>query len=87
MKRIGPPGGRELNISDTRWAEWYRRYPGVDLELEVQKANAWLARNPSRMWKTLAGMEAWLRRASENSPANLSKTVPFKESRLSCGDG
>lgn len=61
-------GDRYLNISSNTMKEWKLKYPDVDIEQEIQKANGWLKRNKSKMWKTLRGFEVWLQRAQDNAP-------------------
>lgn len=66
--QLSSGGEKYLNISSSRMKEWKAAYPDVDIELEIQKANAWLRRNKAKMWKTLMGFERWLQRAQDNAP-------------------
>jgi len=48
-------------------ARWRETAPGVDLDLELRRAAAWLVENPKRMKKNLrAFVGNWIRRAAEN---------------------
>jgi len=77
--------GAFINISDGKWDRWKADYPGVDLIEELKKANAWLEKNPGRMWKTLGGFQSWLERAyqriEEKSKPVQHVTTPYAESK------
>jgi len=60
--------GSYLNITAAKMREWEERFPGLDLDQEINKANSWLERNKAKRWKSLGGFENWLKRTFENSP-------------------
>ena len=60
--------GSQISISEQKFHQWQADYPGLNVRDEVIKANAWMARNKSKSWKTIGGFEAWLKRAHESSP-------------------
>ena len=78
MAALKLPKGGYINITDTRLSEWRATYKGVDIDEEIAKANDWLKRNPSKAWKTLAGMERWL--SNCQSTDVMSKTVDYEDS-------
>lgn len=81
-------GGGFWNITDATIAKWNEQYPGLDIAVEVSKANDWLKieqrkKNEGKMWKKSpttpnGGFVRWLE--SARSVDTFHKTVPVKES-------
>lgn len=80
MRQLIGKGGN-INLSDSRWMEFNARFPDLDLELELKKANRWSELNPSRRWKSIRGFEQWCVRASMDKPrTKREETVSFENS-------
>lgn len=66
--------GKTWTLDDKRKEEYAKAYPGLDLELELDKARLWLESNPSRR-KTQRGMPRfltnWLSKASTRGGSAL----------------
>lgn len=60
--------GSQISISEQTFHSWKSEFPGLDVKDEIIKANAWMARNKSKSWKTVGGFVGWLKRAHASSP-------------------
>ena len=66
-------------ISDSDRAAWSVAYPSADLTRELEKANQWLASNPTkaarRLWRRF--VTNWLSRVSENGGSRQGASAAF----------
>lgn len=59
------------NVSEEHIATWRKAYPGVAIEAEIAKAEAWLVSNPDRQKSNYARfLNSWFSKATPVKPAS-----------------
>ena len=68
--------GRVIRLKPKHWAEWKERFSSIDLEAELERADAYYAYNPPKGGKWFFPVSTWMKNANDRAAAKLSASDP-----------